>query len=193
MQWHPDPQRLARPVYLSLAEQFTQAIQTGRLGAGTRLPPQRTLADRLGVSLQTVSRAYDELARRGMIAGEVGRGFAVVANEVRNLAQQSAKASQNIADLIGKSETDVRAGVMDASPFKQRLYELGMKTGLAALAEGKRSVFADQILFRALRDRLGFTRLRSAATGGAALGPDTFKFFQAMGVPLRTQIGRAHV
>ena len=55
---------------------------------------------------------------------------------------------------------DVRAGVMDASPFKQRLYELGMKTGLAALAEGKRSVFADQILFRALRDRLGFTRLR---------------------------------
>ena len=54
---------------------------------------------------------------------------------------------------------DVRAGVMDASPFKQRLYELGMKTGLAALAEGKRSVFADQILFRALRDRLGFTRL----------------------------------
>ncbi|MEL4403120.1 long-chain fatty acid--CoA ligase, partial [Shewanella algae] len=56
---------------------------------------------------------------------------------------------------------DVRAGVMDASPFKQRLYELGMKTGLAALAEGKRSVFADQILFRALRDRLGFTRLRS--------------------------------
>ena len=49
------------------------------------------------------------------------------------------------------------------------------------------------MLFRALRDRLGFTRLRSAATGGAALGPDTFKFFQAMGVPLRTLYGQTEL
>src|SRR5260370_5825475 len=81
---------------------------------------------------------------------------------------------------------DVRAGVMDSSPLKQSLYELGMKTGLSALAEGKHSAIADLLLFRALRDRLGFTRLRAAATSGAAPGPDTFKFFQAMGVPLRT-------
>jgi long-chain acyl-CoA synthetase len=88
---------------------------------------------------------------------------------------------------------DVRAGVMDASPLKQSLYELGMKTGLSALAKGKHSVIADALLFRALRDRLGFTRLRSAATGGAALGPDTFKFFQAMGVPLRTLYGQTEL
>lgn len=85
---------------------------------------------------------------------------------------------------------DVRARVMDSSPLKQSLYELGMKTGLSALAQGKRSAVADTLLFRALRDRLGFTRLRSAATGGAALGPDTFKFFRAMGVPLRTLYGQ---
>jgi long-chain acyl-CoA synthetase len=88
---------------------------------------------------------------------------------------------------------DVRARVMDASPFKQGLYELGMKTGLAALEKGHRSAVADMLLFRALRDRLGFTRLRSAATGGAALGPDTFKFFQAMGVPLRTLYGQTEL
>ncbi|MGO3932688.1 long-chain fatty acid--CoA ligase [Rhodopseudomonas pseudopalustris] len=88
---------------------------------------------------------------------------------------------------------DVRARVMDASPLKQRLYETGMKAGLAALAEGKHSGFADAVLFRALRDRLGFTRLRSAATGGAALGPDTFKFFRAMGVPLRTLYGQTEL
>jgi long-chain acyl-CoA synthetase len=88
---------------------------------------------------------------------------------------------------------DVRAGVMDASPLKQSLYQLGMKAGLSALAKGKHSVIADALLFRALRDRLGFTRLRSAATGGAALGPDTFKFFQAMGVPLRTLYGQTEL
>ncbi len=78
---------------------------------------------------------------------------------------------------------DVRARVMDSSALKQSLYEIGMKAGLSALAQGRHSVVADTLLFRALRDRLGFTRLRSAATGGAALGPDTFKFFRAMGVP----------
>src|ERR1700689_2893099 len=88
---------------------------------------------------------------------------------------------------------DVRAGVMDASPLKQSLYELGMKTGLAALGRGKHSAVADALLFRALRDRLGFTRLRSAATGGAALRPGTFKFFQAMGVPLRTLYGQTEL
>jgi len=88
---------------------------------------------------------------------------------------------------------DVRAQVMDSSPLKQSLYQIGMKAGLSALAQGKRSVIADALLFRALRDRLGFTRLRSAATGGAALGPDTFKFFQVMGVPLRTLYGQTEL
>jgi long-chain acyl-CoA synthetase len=88
---------------------------------------------------------------------------------------------------------DVRAGVMDASPLKQKLFDIGMKAGLSALAQGEHSMLADQLLFRALRDRLGFTRLRSAATGGAALGPDTFKFFRAMGVPLRTLYGQTEM
>lgn len=85
---------------------------------------------------------------------------------------------------------DVRSRMMDASPLKQRLFDLGMRLGLKALEQGRRSRLADLILFRALRDRLGFSNLRSAATGGAALGPETFKFFQAMGVPLRQIYGQ---
>ncbi|MFT6669775.1 MAG: long-chain acyl-CoA synthetase [Afipia broomeae] len=108
-------------------------------------------------------------------------------NDFREIAPTFVLFAPRIWEAIA---ADVRARVMDASPLKQRLYDVGMKAGLAALAEGKHSALADTLLFRALRDRLGFSRLRSAATGGAALGPDTFKFFRAMGVPLRTLYGQ---
>lgn len=88
---------------------------------------------------------------------------------------------------------EVRAKVMDASPFKRRMFDLGMKMGLDAVDKGTRSGAANTLLFRALRDRLGFSRLTSAATGGAALGPDTFRFFQAMGVPLRQLYGQTEL
>ncbi len=76
--WMPNPANLTRPAYLSLAEQFARAIESGELPIGTRLMPHRKLADLLGLSVQTVSRAYDELIRRGLIAGEVGRGSFVL-------------------------------------------------------------------------------------------------------------------
>jgi long-chain acyl-CoA synthetase len=88
---------------------------------------------------------------------------------------------------------DVRARMMDASPLKRRLFALGMRLGLAAVDRGARSPVAQFLLFRALQDRLGFGRLRSAATGGSALGPDTFRFFQALGVPLRQLYGQTEL
>lgn len=72
--WMPDPATLRRPVYLSLADQIARAVDDGRLPNGTRLLPHRLLADRLRISVQTVSRAYDELIRRGLLSGETGRG-----------------------------------------------------------------------------------------------------------------------
>ncbi|CAN5117918.1 long-chain fatty acid--CoA ligase [soil metagenome] len=108
-------------------------------------------------------------------------------NDFREIAPTFVLFAPRIWEAIA---ADVRARVMDASAMKQSLYETGMKAGLSALADGKKSMVAETLVFRALRDRLGFTRLRSAATGGAALGPDTFKFFRAMGVPLRTLYGQ---
>lgn len=72
--WLPDPAALTRPAYLSLAEHIARAIEAGTLPAGARLPPHRRLADDLGLSVQTVSRAYEDLIRRDLIAGEIGRG-----------------------------------------------------------------------------------------------------------------------
>lgn len=88
---------------------------------------------------------------------------------------------------------EVRSRMMDSTPFKRKMFDWGMKLGMKALDQGKRSWLADQILFKALRDRIGFSYLKSAATGGAALGPDTFRFFLAMGVPLRQIYGQTEL
>jgi DNA-binding transcriptional MocR family regulator len=72
--WTPNTDDLEGPVYLAIAEQIAQAIRRGELGAGVRLPTQRELALRLGLSTQTVSQAYAEAERRGLVIGQIGRG-----------------------------------------------------------------------------------------------------------------------
>lgn len=88
---------------------------------------------------------------------------------------------------------DVRSRMMDASRLKQAMFAFGMKLGMRALDAGHRSTLAEFLLFRALKDRLGFSFLESAATGGAAMGPDTFRFFLALGVPLRQIYGQTEL
>lgn len=72
--WLPNPADLKRPVYRSLADAVVQAVDEGKIKPGARLPTHRDLAYRLGISVQTVSRAYGELIHRGIIVGQVGRG-----------------------------------------------------------------------------------------------------------------------
>jgi DNA-binding transcriptional MocR family regulator len=72
--WTPDLATHEGPRYLAIAECLADDIRAGRLGGGDRLPPHRELAERLGVTVGTVSRAYAEADRRGLVRGEVGRG-----------------------------------------------------------------------------------------------------------------------
>jgi len=88
---------------------------------------------------------------------------------------------------------DMRARIMDASTINQWIFDKGIKIGTDAVEQGRHSTLADWMLFGALRDRLGFSRVRSAATGGAAMGPDTFKLFLAMGVPLKQLYGQTEL
>jgi long-chain acyl-CoA synthetase len=85
---------------------------------------------------------------------------------------------------------EIHSRMLDANWLNQTIFHVAVERGLAALVRGERSKLADWMLFSALRDRFGFSRLRSAATGGTALGPDTFRFFLAMGVPLRQLYGQ---
>jgi long-chain acyl-CoA synthetase len=89
---------------------------------------------------------------------------------------------------------DVQARMMDASPFKRWIYQFCVRRAIASFKQsGQPSKLAYWLIFKPLKDRLGFSHLRSAATGGAALGPDTFKFFLSMGVPLRQIYGQTEL
>ncbi len=70
-------QRLAErggPLYLAIVEVLEQSIRTGELREGARLPPQRALARGLAVDLTTITRAFTEAKRRGLLDASVGRG-----------------------------------------------------------------------------------------------------------------------
>lgn len=67
-----------RPYYRGIVAALEQDIAEGRLVAGQRLPTQRELANTLGVTVGTVTRAFTEAERRGLIASRVGRGSYVL-------------------------------------------------------------------------------------------------------------------
>lgn len=60
--------------YKQLATVMTSRIQSGEIEPGIKLPPHRTLADALGVTIGTVSRVYGELERLGLVVARVGDG-----------------------------------------------------------------------------------------------------------------------
>jgi len=72
--WSPAIDPNDEPKYQALVDALDRDIDGGVLPPGTRLPTQRQLANRLGVAIGTVSRAYALAEQRGLLSGEVGRG-----------------------------------------------------------------------------------------------------------------------
>ncbi|WP_297511735.1 PLP-dependent aminotransferase family protein [uncultured Caulobacter sp.] len=72
--WTPVVPEGSAPLYERLVAALRADIASGALAAGTRLPPQRDLAYRLGVGLGTVTRAYVEAEKAGLVSAHVGRG-----------------------------------------------------------------------------------------------------------------------
>lgn len=85
--WQPDLSAHAGPRYIGIADALAADVENGRLAPGSRLPTHRDLAYRIGVTVGTVTRAYAEARRRGLIAGEVGRGTYVLGTAFDDPAQ----------------------------------------------------------------------------------------------------------
>jgi DNA-binding transcriptional MocR family regulator len=72
-----------KPKYQAIADDLAQSIVAGQFAVGEKLPPQRDLALRLGVTAGTISRAYASLERQGLASARVGDGTYVRAIDPR--------------------------------------------------------------------------------------------------------------
>ncbi len=72
--WRPRLVESARLKYLGIVEALEADIRSGRVARGERLPAQRAIAEALEVDLTTVTRAFNEARRRGLVEAQAGRG-----------------------------------------------------------------------------------------------------------------------
>lgn len=97
--WTPAIPEGEAPLYERLVAVLRADIASGALTPGVRLPPQRDLAYRLGVGLGTVTRAYVEAEKAGLVSAHVGRGSFVNAPAEHRLRERAGpiNLAQNIA------------------------------------------------------------------------------------------------
>ncbi|GGA42821.1 aminotransferase-like domain-containing protein [Psychrobacillus lasiicapitis] len=84
MSWKPSIDKTKKPIYQALADQLEQDILNGDLLPGTKLPPQRELADYLDLNLSTISKAFKECVLKGLLSTSVGSGTFVSYDALSN-------------------------------------------------------------------------------------------------------------
>ena len=72
--WRPVLDKSQRALYRELAAQLETDIHNGIVKPGTKLPPQRELADYLDINVSTVSKAFRLCEQKGLLSAAVGSG-----------------------------------------------------------------------------------------------------------------------
>lgn len=97
-----------RPLFLQIADGVRRGLSEGSLKPGDALPPGRELAQSLGVNLETVQRAYRQLATEGIVTSRVGRGTRIVEQmdprqfQIDDLVDELVRRSQNLGMTISE-------------------------------------------------------------------------------------------
>lgn len=98
-EWNPIIDKEGKPLYIALADALESDIKSGILKPGEKLPPQRELADKLGVNLSTVTRAFRLCELKGLISGTVGRGTFVASDVKVSLSLVSQDKTPDIIEM----------------------------------------------------------------------------------------------
>jgi DNA-binding transcriptional MocR family regulator len=135
--WKPKKLSPRGPVYLAIADALGAAVSAGEIAAGERLPTHRSLARELGVNVVTITRAYAEAARRGLVDGHVGRGTFVRALEPLPTTRRARAAGPGVIDL-SQNQLALEGGVFEGlfSSQAKRL-EAALRAGYAAAGQSE--------------------------------------------------------
>src|SRR5580698_8921498 len=104
-------------VRASLETALRDAVRTGRLGPGTRLPSSRALAADLGIARNTVAEVYSQLVAEGWLTAQTGSGTSVAP---RRAAEPGGAVAARPEVAIPRY--DLRAGVPDLAAFPRRAW-----------------------------------------------------------------------
>ena len=114
--WLPRLKPEAGPIYAQIVDAIDRAVAAGTLREGDRLPPQRSLAETLGVDLTTVTRAYAEARRRGLLDAVTGRGSFIAPRKDPaappidlGMNIPPAPRGMRLGELIGKGVAEITA------------------------------------------------------------------------------------
>lgn len=103
----------AGPLYLRLADAIADAVAQGAVGAGTRLPPERVLAEHLAISRGTVGAAYDALRSRRAVITRRGSGTYIANGAVPTALHRSTLLSNLIDPRSAPIDLSVAAAQLD--------------------------------------------------------------------------------
>ena len=101
-------------VRAGLEAALREAVQTGRLVPGTRLPSTRALAADLGIARNTVAEAYSQLTAEGWLTAQQGSGTRVAATAEVPVASE---ATTGASSQTRQSRYDLRPGSPNLSAF----------------------------------------------------------------------------
>jgi len=115
----------------SIYRQLREAIASGRVSVGDRLPPTRELATQLGVSRHTITTVYDQLVAEGYLGGRRGGGtFVNPASPRRSTARPLSDVSPPAAHFDVPPRFDLRPGAPDPGLFPTVVWRRCMATAL---------------------------------------------------------------
>ncbi|MCZ6775997.1 MAG: PLP-dependent aminotransferase family protein [Ignavibacteria bacterium] len=160
------------PLYRQLYDSLRQAILTGQLQPGQRLPATRDLSVELGISRNTALNALDQLLAEGYLESRVGSGTYVThaipeqALHARRLATKPARSTAK-PPVLSRYTSALTKSPLSLSPVQGPIH--AFQLGIPGALEAPQLALWSRLTARVCRDPMTLARGYSEAMGFGAL------------------------